>query len=86
MLGHGQVNTSSRSSQNRSKFEAGAQSKIGVYLLGCFILSSLVVFLPCRWSTTPKNAFNKLVYAVLVVFLTIWVSKIMGLPQNLARA
>ena len=30
-----------------------------------------------------KNGFKKLVYAILIVFWTIWVSNIMGFPQSL---
>ena len=73
MLGHGQVDTRSMSGQNRSNFQVGILDK-NWYLFDSsfFILSSLVLFL-FLWCYLgglqhPKNAFKKLVYAIIVVF------------------
>ena len=75
MLGHGQVDTMSRPGQIRSNFKVCISEKN--WSLSDFVFYSEfsgAIFIPVGGLQPPQNGFKKMVYAILIVFWTIWVS------------
>ena len=84
MIGHGQVDTMSRSGQNRSNFKGGISETNWCLSDSVFYFELIdAVFIPVDGLQPPQKWVKKLVYAILIVFWTILVSNIMGFPQNL---
>ena len=88
MLGHGQVDTRSRSGQNRSNFNVGISEKNWCLSDSVFFYSEFIgaIFISVGGPHNLQKWIKQLVYTILVVFWTIWVSDIMGFHQNLVCA